>query len=202
MSPSPRAVVASVFVAVAALAPLAAPAQPSTPALQRGDTTLLARLRLGGHVLACRHAVTDTGGNPRAADARGRERNITDEGVAQSKRIGAAIASLGIPIGTVLSSQMYRTRETAMHAFGRVEPVDSLQSPTPHDTFRRMLATPPRPGTNTVLVTHQGFLNTVFMAAIGRRVGEGDCVIVRPAGGTEYEVAAYMAADGWERLGR
>ena len=170
---------------------------------QPADTTLLAQLRRGGLVLACRHAITDGGsGNPTAPDARGRERNLTDEGVAQAQRMGRAIAALGIPVGTVLSSRYYRTRETAMHAFGRVEPVDSLQQPTPAETFRSMLATPPRPGTNTVLVTHQGYLNPTFPAATHGRVEEGNCVVVRPVGATGHEVLVNMPAAGWERLGR
>ena len=173
------------------------------PATAQEDTTLLARLRAGGLVLACRHAITDTGARPVPGDARSQERNLSAEGEEQARRMGRAIAALGIPVGTVLSSRYHRTRETATHAFGRVEAVDSLQMPTVTPArFRGMLATPPRAGTNTVLVTHQGTLNPEFEKAIGGRVAEGECVIVRPTGGGSHEVLARMPAEGWERLRR
>jgi phosphohistidine phosphatase SixA len=167
------------------------------------DTTLLARLRRGGLVLACRHAITDSGPRPVPGDRRSQERNLSAEGEEQAKRMGRSIAALGIPIGTVLSSQAYRTRETAIHAFGRVEAVDSLQMPgvTPA-RFRGMLATAPRAGTNTVLVLHQGTLNPEFEPAIGSRVAEGECVVVRPTGDGRHEVVTRVPAEAWERLRR
>jgi phosphohistidine phosphatase SixA len=178
-----------------ALAPRAGAAQQ--------DTTLLARLRRGGLVLACRHAITDSGPRPVPGDARSQERNLSTEGEEQAKRLGRSISALGIPIGTVLSSRAYRTRETAIHAFGRVVAVDSLQMPgvTPA-RVRGMLATPPSPGTNTVLVLHQGTLNPEFEPAIGGRVAEGECVVVRPTGAGRHEVLSRMPAEAWERLRR
>jgi phosphohistidine phosphatase SixA len=164
------------------------------------ESSLLAQLREGGHVLACRHAITGPEGNSSASDPRDRERNLSDEGVQQAKRMGAAIAELRIPIGSVLSSRYYRTRESAEYAFGRVETVDSLQSPKSKEAFPRMLATPPRAGTNTVLMTHQGVINPVLSQAIGGRVAEGDCVVVRPGGSAGYEVVRNVAADEWAQL--
>ena len=47
------------------------------------------------------------------------QRNLTDGGRADARAIGAAIRSLGIPIGEVLASPFCRTRETAELIFGR-----------------------------------------------------------------------------------
>jgi phosphohistidine phosphatase SixA len=47
-----------------------------------------------------------------------RQRNLTDGGRADARAIGAAIRSLGIPIGEVLASPFCRTRETAELIFG------------------------------------------------------------------------------------
>jgi phosphohistidine phosphatase SixA len=164
------------------------------------DSALVAQLRQGGYVLACRHAMTGPEGNSSASDPRDRQRNLSDEGVEQAKRMGAAIAELRIPIGAVLSSRYHRTRETAEHAFGRVEPGDSLQSPKSEKAFPRMLGTPPAPGTNIVLMTHQGVINPVLSKAIGGRVEEGACVVVRPDGNGGYQVVKNVSAESWGQL--
>lgn len=139
-----------------AAGPLALVTVAAAPARAQEDATLLARLRRAGSVLASRRAITDTGPRPVPGDPRSRERNLSPAGEEQARRMGRAIASLGIPVGTVLSRCAYRTRETATHASGCVEAVDSLRTPgVTAERFRAMLATPPLPRTNTVLVGHR-----------------------------------------------
>jgi broad specificity phosphatase PhoE len=173
------------------------------PAAAQDDAGLLAELRRGGLVLACRHALTDTTGpHPVSGDRRSQERNLSPEGEAQARRMGRTIGALRIPIGTVLSSRYYRTRETATLAFGQVEETDSLQQPTTLEAFQRLLGRAPRSGTNTVLVSHQAFIRRAAPESTHGTIGEGNCVVVRPGGGTRFEVLANLTAEGWERLGR
>jgi len=80
---------------------------------------LVAALRAGGVVAVMRHGITDrsqvdTGdlGN------RAGQRNLSAEGRAQSLRTGRAVAVLGIPLGQVLTSPVFRARDTADLAFG------------------------------------------------------------------------------------
>jgi phosphohistidine phosphatase SixA len=173
------------------------------PARAQDDAALLAELRRGGLVLACRHALTDTTPvRAVAGDPRSRERNLSREGEEQARRMGRTIAELGIPIGTVLSSRYYRTRETATLAFGRVEESDSLQQPASLDRLQRLLGEPPRPGTNTVLVSHQAFIRRAVPESAYGTIGEGNCVVVRPEGGARFEVLANLPAEGWARFRR
>ena len=116
--------------------------------------------------------------------------------------MGRAIAALGIPIGSVRSSRYYRTRETATLAFGRVEESDSLQQPASLERLQRFLGEPPRAGTNTVLVSHEAFIRRAVPESAHGAIGEGNCVVVRPRGGTRFEVLANLPAEGWERLRR
>jgi phosphohistidine phosphatase SixA len=157
-------------------------------------SALLAALREGGYVIYFRHAITDrsqTDGDLSNVTQCATQRNLTDEGRDQARLIGDSIAALAIPVGEVLSSELCRARETAELAFGRTTPTPDLSS---YDTaasetevrerieaLRRLLATPPAPGTNTVLVGHQ--FNIGDAADIS--LGEGEAAVFLPLGTAE-----------------
>ncbi len=155
------------------------------------DAELVAALREGGYVIYFRHAATDF--SQPDADRQNlsdcaTQRNLSDAGRADARAIGEGIRALGIPIGEVLSSEYCRTRETAEIAFGRATPTRDLTSrasttnPGDRDerieALRRLLATPPAPGTNTVLVGHMFNLAD----ATGVAIAEGEAAIFLPLG--------------------
>jgi phosphohistidine phosphatase SixA len=174
---------------------------------------LVAALRAGGHVLFFRHA--DTRGEPcdrsfRVGDRAG-QRNISPEGRAQSVRIGARLAELGIPVEwPVLAGPVYRARDTAEHAFGaaRVVVTDSLLA----DDFagarldwvlaehRRLFSAPVRPGANRVLVGHRTPAIMVAGDAVaGRAFPEGGALVIAPTGA--WGQGAPRGAAGFAVLG-
>jgi phosphohistidine phosphatase SixA len=182
----------------------------SEAATERASGPPVERLRRGGYVVALRHAATD----PTATDMTGdlsdcsRQRNLNAAGRRQARAIGRAFRELGIPVGRVLASPFCRTRDTARLAFGRVRPSRALLSA---DFFasdatarqraglRRLLATPPGEGTNTVLVSHEAAID----AAAGVTVAEGESVIVAPRrGGRPFRVVSTVEAAAWERVAR
>jgi phosphohistidine phosphatase SixA len=184
-------------IALGALAVVLLGVVAARPATAQSDTTLLAALRRGGHVLACRHALTDTTGpHPVAGDRRSQERNLSAEGEAQARRMGRTIAALGIPVGTVLSSRYYRTRETATLAFGRVEETDSLQQPASLERLQRFLGEPPRPGTNTVLVSHQAFIRRAVPESTYGTIGEGSGSAADGSVHISFTIAAHPPPPG------
>ncbi len=141
--------------------PLAAFAPP--PVLRAGDLRpWLAVLAGGGFTLMLRHADTRGMGCDTTTDWRevGRQRHLSEAGRAQAARIGAALA--GLPLARpVRASPIPRAFETAILAFGVAEPDERLLS----DEFagrrmaevqRALLAEPPPPGLNRVLVGHMG----------------------------------------------
>src|SRR5262249_13150370 len=98
----------------------------------RPDEATITKLKSGGNVHALRHSPTrreqrDTEGEH--FEDRAAQRNLSKDGEAQAAGFGKAIATLGIPIGSVLASPMWRCRDTAQIAFGRHE--------TSVDLFRR-----------------------------------------------------------------
>ena len=168
------------------------------------------RLRRRGYVIALRHAATDPTAMDMTGDLRdcSRQRNLNAAGRRQARAMGRAFRELGIPVGRVLASPFCRTRDTARLAFDRVRPSRALLSSDffPGDAtarqragLRRLLATPPREGTNTVLVSHEAAID----AATGVAVAEGESVIVAPRrGGRPFEVVSTVEADAWERAAR
>lgn len=139
------------------LAVLAAPAGGAVP-------HWLADLRRGGFVLYLRHAITDRSqaDTGRLWDRAG-QRNLSAAGIAQARALSDALARLRIPIGAVRSSPVFRASDTA-EILARGRPVDvtmelvaddyTADVPAAIATLRRALATPPAPGTNTLLVGH------------------------------------------------
>jgi len=169
------------------LALLAAASLPlrSAPA----ETALWQRLRAGGHVLLIRHAATDPGiGDPPGfvLERCATQRNLSEAGRRDARRIGDALCSRGIPIGAVLSSRWCRCLDTARLVFGKAEPAPMLDSMFNDDDGRRrakVAEVQARTGdyagkANLVLVTHD--IN--IRALVGISVAQGEIVVARPAG--------------------
>jgi len=169
------------------------------------DTTLAQRLRSGGYVIVFRHSITDMA--QRDSDVenfedRSAQRNLNKEGEAQAARIGKAIAELRIPIGTVLSSPMWRCRDTAQIAFGRHQPVPELFRRGPEYRAKRLvlLGTKPEEGKDMVLVTHQDLLIPIISGLRRDQLKEGDAFIVKPLGEGAFDIVAQVTPEDWERM--
>jgi broad specificity phosphatase PhoE len=175
-----------------ALAALAGPA--------RADESLWRRLAAGGQVVLLRHAATTTGvGDPTGfrLDDCVTQRNLTEAGREESRRIGAAFKARAIPVGRVLSSPWCRCLETARLAFGSAETWAPLRSLFADRTRQdeqtrafRALAGEPRAGGNTVLVTH----GANIVAFVGVSAAMAEMVIVTPQGAGTFTVAGRLPA--------
>jgi phosphohistidine phosphatase SixA len=87
-------------------------------------------IRQGGVALLMRHATAPGLGDPEGfkLDDCSTQRNLSDQGRAEARRIGAHLKKLGLPPGDVLSSQWCRCRETASLAFGSYQDWPMLNS--------------------------------------------------------------------------
>jgi broad specificity phosphatase PhoE len=126
---------------------------------------LLAALRAGRCAVLVRHAQTEPGiGDPPGfrLDVCKTQRNLSDEGRAQARRLGALLREAGVPLGPVRSSRWCRCQDTARLAFGRVEPWPVLDSffadrsgaDSQTEALRAWLKGFEGPG-NAMLITHQ-----------------------------------------------
>ena len=126
----------------------------------------------GGTVIYLRHAATnaneiDTG---RLGDRAG-QRNLSAAGIEQARALGLAFRRLGVPLGDILASPVFRARDTAELAFGagRITVTMDLVADdyagselrAMLDGSARLLRTPPPPGTNRLLIGHRTPLQMV-----------------------------------------
>jgi phosphohistidine phosphatase SixA len=149
-----------------------------------------ALLRNGGHVVLLRHAITPGGGGEPAnfdIDNCATQRNLSDRGKQQARKMGALFAARAETTERVLSSRYCNALETARIAFGDrlVEPFAALDQPAPGTEVsaeqKEAILKEIRAFTgsgNLVLVTHQ----EIIAALTGQTAREGEAVIVRPDG--------------------
>jgi phosphohistidine phosphatase SixA len=142
-----------------------AEAQAST-AQGAAAAALIRALREGGVVVVLRHAITDRGQVDRGdLSDRAAQRNLSEAGRAQARAIGRAMAALGVPLGEVLTSPVFRARDTAELAFGAravVEPRLTADDYTPDPAvlaaniawLRARSGRPSAAGRTDVLVGH------------------------------------------------
>lgn len=166
--------------------------RPVVAAPRSDDPAEVGLLRAGGVVVMLRHALTTPGvGDPEGFQPGvcSTQRNLSDEGREQSRRIGAWFQRHGLVPAAVRSSAWCRCRDTAQLAFGRHTPWPVIDS-----TFGSGEAASRLPavaqalkqlhrGSFEVWVTHQ----VNITAATGANLAMGHGVIVRAAGAAATE---------------
>ena len=144
-------------------------------------------LRDGSVVALIRHARAPGTGDPagfRLGDC-STQRNLSEQGRAQARQLGVAVASSGVTVTRVLSSRWCRALETARLAFGiepeLFQPLDSFFGDRARESeqttaLRNEIATWRGPGV-LALVTHQVNITSLT----GLVPAEGEIVVLRPA---------------------
>jgi phosphohistidine phosphatase SixA len=174
-----------------------------------GDAMLKA-LKDGGYVIYLRHDRTDTSRSdidPIDLNDCAKQRPLSDAGRAHARTIGLAFKAMGIPVDQVFASPVCRSAETATLAFPDIKRsapralVYTLALPKEElgraaDELKRMLAMPPRLGTNTVLVGHTTNLKE---AAGFWPKHEGGALIFRPDGHGTFALAGSIDPATFER---
>lgn len=201
-------------------AALAAPVllltMPAHAATARGAdaTALVAAMRAGGVVAVMRHGITDRS-QVDTGDLARREgqRNLSEAGRAQSVRTGRTIAALGIPLGQVLTSPVFRALDTADLAFGarRVVEENLTADDYTHDAallrariawLRTRSGVPSGAAVTDVLVGH---IHPLGMA-LGRGLAqaefpEGSFAVFAPGAPIGRLVGIIAAEQVWEAAG-
>ncbi|RST81531.1 histidine phosphatase family protein [Aquibium carbonis] len=153
------------------------------------DETDRALLAEGGRTVLIRHATAPGTGDPAHFDVNdcATQRNLSEAGRAQARRIGERFAAWGVTVEAVLSGRWCRSLDTARLAFGaeRVEPFEPLDS-----FFRDRSAEPGQTAATKariagfegdgvlVMVTHQ----VNITALTGIVPAQGEAIVVEPSG--------------------
>ena len=167
---------------------------------------IVAGLQKGGYIVYFRHTATDFSKNDQNMkdfDDCANQRNLTDDGRAQARKVGEAWKRLTIPVGRVLASPFCRTREVAQLMFGRYDrALDVRGGPSSAgDSIRyrplaTLLQTPPARGTNDVISSHGNPFRALHPDLA--YLSEGEAAIIEPAksnGG--HRVVGRITWDQW-----
>ena len=166
----------------------------------------LPALRQGGFVIYFRHMST----NHEQEDRRPvdlndctTQRPLSAKGRDQAVALGKAIKKLGLPIGKLINSPFCRCMDTASLAFGRTSPSYDLYfamglsregKQAKGRILRKMFATPPAQGTNTVIVAHTANLQE----AVGLwPKPEGVAYIFAPQPGGKFSLIGKVNPETW-----
>lgn len=179
-----------------------------------GDQGLIQALQQGGYNLFFRHEATDWSQND-AVDQQhdwlscdgSKIRQLSEAGRKRAKRTGEFIRTLNIPVSEVLASPYCRTMETAgLLGLGDVQASNAVINLRVAEYFggaqaviqtaRQLLARPPVPGTNRVIVAH----GNVARKATQVYPGEGDMVIFKPDGKGLFTFVGRITPDHWLRF--
>lgn len=194
---------------------VAQPAQPSLidPSREISGAALIAALRKGGFNLYMRHAQSNVGQDQDLASDSDwwkkctMQRNISELGREQARRVGAAMRALRIPIGEVMVSQFCRVRDTgAAMGFGAAEVTEDLNHMIGQRAgtdvnvlrFKRLIAAPDK-GRNNLLISHT-HASPQKEEQIMQGIQEAEIVVYQPDGRGGVEPVARIAAQGWETL--
>jgi broad specificity phosphatase PhoE len=150
------------------------------------EEALWQALQQGGHVLIIRHALTTPGfGDPPGfkLEQCSTQRNLSDEGRVQARRMGEGLRERKVPIGEVLSSPWCRCVETAKLAFGQATPWTALSNlhARHQNAEKQVRAMRPRIAAhrgkdNLVLVSH----GSTALALTGEHPAMGEMLVLKP----------------------
>jgi phosphohistidine phosphatase SixA len=177
---------------------------------------LLLSLKNGGHVIVLRHFATDESQKdiyPFKFDDMTAQRQLSEKGRETAREAGAAIKQLGIPIGEIYTSRLYRAVETGRLMTGRDgSALDALtdsgagsaaamanpegKNAKTGQALRDLAAAAPKAGTNNLAITHKTNITDAFGKDFGD-VREGEALIYKPAAAGPAALVARVQASEW-----
>ncbi len=189
-----------------------APPAASEPTPELSAPADIARaLRSGGYVIYMRHGLTKRSelelesatrkaGKFSLADC-ATQRNLSDEGIAESRAAGEQFRRMRPPVAKYLSSRYCRVIQTARAFSDSIAYTEALTSDGPVvkqperiDGVRALLSERPPAGQNIMLFAHQG----IFWEATQLTVQEGWAVVLEP--GNFRRIVARIAPADWAKL--
>jgi phosphohistidine phosphatase SixA len=179
-------------------------AAPVAPASELRGERLMEALQLGGYTLLVRHARTDRSIPTRETPGyspllRADQRNLTADGERDVRLMADVVRRYALPIGEVLSSPIYRCRETA-DAFGVPTTTLALRIfPLTKETATLVAAAPAR-GMNRVLVTHHFVIEELVPGIAPGDIGESEVAVVRPTAAGGVELVGRITLADWAQL--
>jgi phosphohistidine phosphatase SixA len=170
-------------------------------------------LRLGGYVIVFRHCLTVSDQVKTDSMSRGDlppDRQLSEQGRAQAKAIGAALHKLNIPVEGVLTSVTRRALDTGkLFGFDEVNAMAELTESGPaltieesnkrSEALRKLIARWPQPDNNLLIVTHKPNIIDAF-GKDWRDVHECEASVFVPDGNGGSRMIVRVLAEEWGKL--
>jgi phosphohistidine phosphatase SixA len=172
--------------------------------------SVLPGLKQGGYVIVFRHGATnrdqaDT--DPLNHDNVAKQRLLSEGGRKVALQVGDSFRKLGIPLGRVYTSKFNRAVETGRMVSGSevVQSVDitegglvvtPIENDRRADAFRKLVATLPQAGTNTLIISHKPNIIDAF----GKdwfEIREGEASVFKPDGAGKATLVVRLQATDW-----
>ena len=140
----------------------------------------------GNKIILIRHSIAPGGGDPPGFNINDCEtqRNLSQQGVAQSKKIGELFKKNKVQIDQVLSSQWCRCKDTAKYAFKRFKEFPALNSTfqSPYNKneqkqireINNFVKKWNGKGKNLILITHYSVITAITNAV----PGSGEIIVI------------------------
>lgn len=182
----------------------AASSTPPARAPELRGEELMRALQGGGYTILLRHARTDRsyqeamGAVPAERSA---QRNLSADGVRDAALMGVVLRKYHIPIGEIVSSPMFRARETAEYAAGAPTLVTMALRVFPTtDETAAVVSAAPKAGTNRLLVTHHFVIEKLVPGINPGDIAESEAAVVRPTGDGHVVLVGRITLGDWERM--
>jgi broad specificity phosphatase PhoE len=176
---------------------------------------LAAGLKQGGHIIVFRHGATNrdqTDTDPLNHDNVAKQRLLSESGKEVARQVGGSFTALGIALGNVYTSKFNRAVETGRLISGREVTstldvtegglvVTPIENDRRAEALRKMAATMPEAGKNTLIVTHKPNIVDAF----GKDwfdVKEGEASVFRPDGSGKAVLVARVQPADWVKAAK
>ena len=165
---------------------------------------LMTALQGGGYTIILRHARTDRSYQEEIGSVpaeRNKQRNLSADGVRDAALIGVVLRKYRVPIGEIVSSPMFRTRETAEYAAGTPTSVTMALRVFPtSDETAAIVAAAPKHGTNRLIVTHHFVIERHVPGIQPGDIDESEAAVVKPTAEGKVALVGRITLADWEQL--
>ena len=148
------------------------------------DENIVEILKKNDNIIFIRHSLAPGSGDPENINLNDckTQRNLNNEGIKQSKKIGNFFKKNNIKVEHIFSSEWCRCKDTAYHAFENFKTFDALNSFYSEKFYKnkdkqikmlKKFISEWDSASNLVLVTHY----VVILEILGVRTGSGEIII-------------------------
>ena len=176
---------------------------PAEDTAQARREAIMDKLRSGGYTVLLRHARTDYSvQEPQGTvpPERSAQRNLSDEGIRDAALMGVVFRKYGISFAEIIASPMFRTVETAEMAAGKPKTTMALRAFPSTPEQAALVKTPPKPGTNRLLVTHHFVIEKHVPGVKPGDVGESEAAVVSHAADGTPQLVGIIKLNDWKAL--